>query len=164
MKLPLPTEQFKKKLVDEGLITPERFDSLLDESERKNQSFLDILISERVVDSEFLGSFLAQAIGVERVNFITKPLDEKIVKVLPEEIARQRQVVLFGIEPSGVYDAAMSDPSDLETIEFLTQYLKAKIKPFLAMPDDLNRGFSVYGYRMGQDFKKIIEENIRASL
>ena len=64
----------------------------------------------------------------------------------------------------GTYDVAMVNPSDLETIEFLTARLKARVKPFLATEDDLNQGFSVYGYEVGQDFKKIIEENIRASL
>ena len=58
----------------------------------------------------------------------------------------------------------MVNPSDLETIEFLTERLKARVKPFLANEDDLNQGFSVYGYEVGQDFKKTIEENIRASL
>ena len=52
----------------------------------------------------------------------------------------------------------------LRRSQFLGQRLKAKIKPFLATPEDLNRGFSVYGYELGQDFKKIIEDNVRASL
>jgi len=38
------------------------------------------------------------------------------------------------------------------------------VKPFLASSEDLNRGFSVYGYELGQDFKKIIDDNVRASL
>ena len=60
--------------------------------------------------------------------------------------------------------SAMIDPSDLETQEFLAQRLQGKIKPFLASAEDLNRGFSVYGYELGQDFKKIIDDNVRASL
>jgi type IV pilus assembly protein PilB len=58
----------------------------------------------------------------------------------------------------------MVDPSDLETREFLAQRLSGKIRPFLASPEDLNRGFSVYGYELGQDFKKIIDDNVRALL
>ena len=52
-------------------------------------------------------------------------------------IARQRQAIVFGKEPDGTYDIAMVDPSDLETITFLGQRLKAKIKPFLATAEDL---------------------------
>ena len=92
------------------------------------------------------------------------PIDKSVVRVLDENIARQRQAIVFNREQNGVYDVAMLDPGDLETISFLTQRLQAKIKPFLATSEDLNRGFSVYGYELGRDFKKLIEENIRASL
>ena len=39
--------------------------------------------------------------------------------LLPEDIARARQVIIFAREADGAYDAAMIDPSDLETIQFL---------------------------------------------
>ncbi|RJQ29864.1 type II/IV secretion system protein [Candidatus Parcubacteria bacterium] len=164
MKLPIPPLQLKKKLAQENLVAPDRFDALLAEATRKGQNLLDILISERIVDREYLTAFLASALGVEPANFAARPIDPAAVKLLSEEVARQRQVIVFGREPSGVYDAAMADPSDLETLEFLTQHLKAKVRPFLATLDDLNRGFSIYGYELGQDFKKLIEENVQASL
>lgn len=164
MRLPLPAAQLKKMLVTEGLISAERFDEFANEAERKNQSVIDVLVAQKVADMNYLGNVIAKALGVERADFSAKSIDKKEVQMLEESVARQRQVIIFNREPSGSYDAAMADPSDLSTIEYLTQHLKAKIKPFLATEDDLNRGFSVYGYELGQDFKKLIEENIRASL
>ena len=121
-------------------------------------------VSEKIADANYLGNLVAKALGVPRVDFSIKPIDEAIVKSLPEDVARTRQVILFSREADGAYDVAMLDPSDLETIEFLNQRLQAKMRPFLATPEDLKRGFSVYGYETGQDFKKIIEDNIKASL
>ncbi|MDP2598655.1 MAG: ATPase, T2SS/T4P/T4SS family [Candidatus Liptonbacteria bacterium] len=164
MRLPLPPEQLKKILVSENLITAERFDVLFKEADRKNQSVIEVLVAEKVADSKYINDLVAKALGVELADFSVKSLDKSIVQALPEDIARQRQVIIFNREPNGVYDIAMTDPSDLETIEFLTQRLKARVKPFLSTAEDLNRGFSVYGYELGQDFKKLIEENIRASL
>jgi len=164
MKLPIPPLQLKKKLIQESLITADRFDALFEEANRKDQSILDLLISEHVVDREYLSGFLSSALGVEPANLGTRQIDQKIVQLLSEDVARERQVIIFNREPNGTYDVAMVNPSDLETLEFLSQHLKAKIKPFLAMPEDLNRGFSIYGYEQGQDFKKLIEENVQASL
>ncbi|RJP45815.1 type II/IV secretion system protein [Candidatus Parcubacteria bacterium] len=164
MKLPIPPLQLKKRLVQEGLVAPDRFDSLFEEAARKEQNILDILISERVVDRDYLSGLLSSALGVEPANFADRQIDPQTVKLLSEDLARQRQSIVFGKEASGIYDVAMADPSDLETIEFLAQHLKGKVKPFLAMPEDLNRGFSIYGYALGQDFKKLIEENVQASL
>ncbi len=164
MRLPLPAPDIKKLLVNEGLISAEKFDELYTEADRKNQNVLDLLVSQKFVAADYLGELIANALGVPRVDFTMRKVDSALVELLPEDIARQRQVILFAKEDDGTYDVAMTDPSDLETVAFLTQRLKAKIKPFLATSEDLNRGFSVYGYELGQDFKKLIEENIRQSL
>src|SRR5271154_2279347 len=164
MRLPLPADQLKKLLVAEGLITDEKFQELYTEADRKNQNILDVLIADKIAESDYLNTLIAKALGVPVVNFETRKVEKEMVQLLPEDLARQRQVIIFNREEDGTYDAAMTDPSDLETLQFLAQRLKGKIKPFLAMPEDLNRGFSVYGYQLGQDFKKIIEDNVKASL
>ena len=164
MKFPLPPEQLKKLLVEDGLVSGERFDAIVEEAKRKNQNIVDVLVAEHVAEVGYLDDLIAKTLGVDRIHLSLDTIDKATLKLLSETIARERQVVLFKKEDDGTYDAAMADPSDLETIEFLEQRLGARIKPFLATEADLNQGFSVYGYELEQDFKKIIEENIRASL
>src|SRR6185295_17542996 len=48
--------------------------------------------------------------------------------------------------------------------EFLTEHLKARLRPYLATSQDLGRLFSVYGLELTKDFKSLIEDNIQASL
>src|SRR5258708_3581335 len=105
---------------------------LFAEAERKSQSIIDVLVAERIADPGYLGDLLARALGVPRVNFAAQPIDKNLVAMLPEEIARQRQAIVVGQESDGVIDVAMLDPSDLETIEFLSQRFKARNRPFLA--------------------------------
>lgn len=164
MHFPLPPDQLKKLLMDEGLITAERFDALVEDAERKNQNLVDVLVAERVADINYLNNVIAKALGVERIDLSASMIEKDVMKLLPEGMAREHQIILFKKEDDGTYDAAMTDPSDLATIEFLSERLKARIRPFLATAGDLNQGFSVYGRELGQDFKQIIEENIRASL
>ena len=164
MHLPIPPLQLKHRLVSENLIAEDVFDSLLAESERKNQNLLDLLISAKVANASYLYQILAEALGVEIANLGSRTIDEEALRLLPEDIARQREVILFGRESDGSVSAAMLDPSDLATIEFLNQRLGLKVNPYLATPDDLNRGFSIYGSRSTTDFQKIIEENVQASL
>jgi type IV pilus assembly protein PilB len=164
MHLPIPAQQIKRRLLQDGLIASERFDSLMQEGDRKNQSIIDLLVSQKVVDTGYIYGVLAESLGVELANLGVRQVDEDVLRILSEDVARQRQLIIFAKEPDGTLDVAMIDPSDLEAIEFLTQHLHAKIKPFLATTEDLNRGFSVYGLRSTTDFKKIIEENVQASL
>jgi type IV pilus assembly protein PilB len=164
MQLPIPVDQLKMLLTSDNLIAPERFDQLAEEAEHKNQSLLEILVAEKIVEAGYLNDLIANALGVARADFSVSTLDKDVVKILPEDVARARQAIIFKKEDDGTYDVAMLDPSDLATREFLEERLKAKVKPFLATREDLNRGFSVYGYELGQDFKKLINDNIRASL
>jgi type IV pilus assembly protein PilB len=164
MSLFIPPQQLRAILVQENIITSDRFDELAAVAERKGQNLIDILVSERVADAQYLSSLIANTFGVELANLGARQLDESILKVLPEQIARQRQVIIFGREADGTYQAAMADPGNLETIEFLQQRLKGRVRPYLAIGDDLNRGFSVYGFRSTEEFKRIIETNIQESL
>ena len=164
MYLPIPASQLKEKLIQEGLITPEKFDELEVEAGRKNQSIPDLLVSQKIVQSNYLSGIIAEFLGVPIAKLDSRAVNKEMVKLLSEDIARQRQVIVFDKERDGSLDVAMADPSDLETIKFLSQSLGAKINPFLATLSDLNRGFSVYGFQSAQDFKELIEKNIQESL
>lgn len=164
MNLPVSATQLKNKLVQENLVSPERFDAIVEEAKHKSESLIDKLISEKVVELNFLNQFIAETLGVEVANLSELGVDEKVIKMLPEEVARQRRAVPFRQEPDGTFDVAMTDPSDLETIEFLGERLNGKVRPYLVTSDDLDRAFSVYGMEMTRDFKKIIEENVQESL
>ncbi len=162
--LQIPSQKLKEILIKDNLITAEKFESLLLEAKRMNQNIVDFLISGGFVTADYFYNLAARYFGVERANLAGRNIEENILRKLSEELARQKRIIIFNQESDGVLGAAMEDPSDLEAIEFLERRLKSKIKPFLATPEDLNRGFALYGRRMSEDFKKIIEENINATL
>ena len=157
-------QKFKEILIKEGLIDSQTFDNVLIESKRMGQNVADLLISQGIITSDYFYNLVAKYFSVEMVNLGNRPIEEDVLRKLSEELAKQKRVVIFAKEPDGTLDVAMEDPSDLETIEFLKKHLKSNIKPFLTSPGDLNRGFSLYGRHLTEDFKKIIEENIQVTL
>ena len=164
MSLPIPANQLKSRLVAEGLVEPEKFDALEQEANLKNQNLIDILVSEHIADKNYLNRLLADFLGVEIVNFNITPIDPEIVKLIPEEVSRQRQILVFSKKEDGSLNVAMADPSDLSTTTYLAQHLGARIITYLATQEDLNRGYTVYGSQMTSDFKTIIEKNIQDSI
>ncbi len=162
--LTIPPQKLKEILLKEDLVDKEIFDKLLSDAKRMDQNIVDLLVSRGFIKIDYFYNLAAQYFEVERANLAGKSIDENILRKLAEEYARQRKIIVFAEEPGGTLDVAMEDPGDLETIEFLKKHLKSKIKPFLANPEDLNHGFALYGRHLTEDFKKIIEENIRVSL
>ena len=164
MRLPIPAEQLKAKLIQEGLITEEKFKEITETSVSKNQGILDLIVSQGIAEAGYLNGILSSLLGVPLAKLEGKKIDKEVVKMVPEDVARQKEIIVFQKQPDGSYDAAMADPSNLETLKFISQFLKAKVNPFLGTTSDLNRGYSVYGSQSAQDFKKLIEDNIQESL
>jgi len=160
----LPGEKLRELLLHAGIVSTETFSVIQEEANRKRQNISDLLISQGIINKEYLLILIAQFLGVERVNLGVTKIDEVALNLLPEDVARRRRVIVFGKEVNGEIKVAMDDPSDLETIDFLSLKLGGKIKPYLATEEDLNRGFTSYGKKLTQDFKKIIDESVRESL
>ncbi|MEK7635536.1 MAG: GspE/PulE family protein [Patescibacteria group bacterium] len=162
--LQIPSKKLKEILVGEGLIESDAFDDVEKEALRKNQHVGDVLISRNIVSMEYLYSVLSKYFNVVKANLINRQINEKALRKLSEGLARQKRVIIFDEEADGTLLAAMEDPTDLNILEFLKKNLRTNIKAFLATNDDLDKGFSVYGKQFTEDFKKIIDENIQASL
>ena len=160
----IPVQKLKDIVVSEGLITPDVFDAVAQEAQRLNQKIEDILVSRGIISADYFYALLSRYIGIELVDLATTPIDETVLELLTLDLARQKGVIAFNREADGVIDVAMEDPSDLKTIEFLERHLKVRIKPFLAKPGDLEKGFAIYNRELAQDFKKTIEENIKKGL
>lgn len=162
--LKIPPEKLKSILVKEGLIEPAQFEDIRKEAERLNQNLTEVLISRRIMTEEYFIDFLSRYFNVSKADLAAKKINERVFSFLSQNLARQKQAVVFDQEPDGTFDVALEDPGNLETIEFLEKHLKGRIKVFLATEDDLARVFALYGQKSAEEFKKIIEENISASL
>ena len=160
----IPVQKLKEMIVNEGLITSEVFDSIVQEAQRLNQKVEDILVSRGIISSDYFYALLSRHIGIELANLSTVPIDESVLSLISLDIARQKGVAAFKREEDGSIAVAMEDPSDLKTIEFLERHLKVRVKPFLAKSGDLEKGFAIYNRALSQDFKRTIEENIKKSL
>jgi type IV pilus assembly protein PilB len=159
-----PLKQLKDLLVKDGVVSPEVFDATAKDAARLKQSVVGLLVARGILSWDYYYAMLAKYYGVERVNLAAYPLDESAMRLLPEEIARDKGVFVMARAEKGGFYVAMEDPSDLQTIEFLKKYLKGDIFPFLASDEDLNKSFKLYSQKSAEDFRIIINENIRASL
>ena len=127
----LPSERLKQILTQAGAVDPKVFDSANEEAKRREQNPIDILISQGVLSEDYFYRILAKALNVELVHLTDVDIDEGSLRVIPEDIARKRRVIIFSQNEDGSYNAAMENPTDLETINFLSLRLGAPIKPFL---------------------------------
>ncbi len=160
----IPDDKLKELVVGDGIITAEIFDAVAEEARRMGQSVADILIARNYITQEYLLDILARFFGVERIALMGRALEEAMVQTVPENIARERRVIVFAKNSDESYAIAMENPVDLEAIAYLERFLKTAVHPYFVSSEDLNYGFTFYGRRSADSFKKIIEDNIAMSL
>lgn len=160
----IPKNRLKNILIGEGILDEETFEEIYEEAKRRKQDFEDLLISRAIIGKDYYYRLIAKALNVERVKLASIQIDEEVLNSIPEEIAREKGVIIFDKNQDGSYNVAMENPSDLDTINFLSLRLGAPVHPYLTSEEDLNRGFALYGQKQAQNFKKIIEEKIEESL
>lgn len=162
--LSIPPEKLKEILIQEGLIKIDQFDLALAEAQRMNQNIGEVIVSEGFITRDYLYNLLSSYFGVELAHLEERGVDPNVVIQVDEKFARERGIIAFSKDANGIVNVAMNDPSDLTTIEFLEKRLGSNIRPFLATPEDLSKGFSSYGSQISADFKKVIEQSIQISL
>ncbi len=159
-----PTEQLKKLLLDQGVLSQEDFDLAVKDSLRMGQDVIDVLVARNFITRDYFYTLLANFLGVPLANIKAQIIDEATLRFLPEEIAHEKQVILFGRAEDGRFNVAMLDPANLETINFLKQYLNSDIVVFLASIDDLNKGYKMYSQKSANEVRELIEKNISESI
>ncbi len=160
----IPNDKLKELLIAEGLTTSEVFDEIVLEAARMEQNLPDILISRGIMTEEYFSEVLGNYFGVKKANLSSQNVDESILHLLPEDISKDKRAAAFQREPDGSIAVAMEDPSDLEATEFLRRYLNSEIRPYLASANDLNFALSLYSKGGAEDFRKLIEENVAATM
>jgi type IV pilus assembly protein PilB len=160
----LPKEKLKRLLVSEEIVSSDDFDTAYKEAERKEQNVTDILISKGLISKSYFYTLLAKSLGVEIVHLSASKINEEVMRLIPQEVARSKRAVVFDRSPDGSFSVAMEDPTNLEAIDFLTLQLGAPVKPFLVADADLESGFLLYERRKAKDFASTLKERIAESV
>ena len=164
MAYPIPKDQFKQRLLKEGLVTEERFEIAAEEARRMNQDVADVLVAEQLITYDYLYKLLSDYFGVERAQINARGIDDKVLGLVEKKFVQEKKAIPFSRDEDGTINVAMEDPSDLQTVEFLEKRLGARVRPYFASPQDLARGLSFYSHKATEDFKDIIKQNIQISL
>ncbi|QDS99354.1 GspE/PulE family protein [Adhaeretor mobilis] len=131
-------------LVRQGCITEAQLQSALIAQGSERGLLGTILIRRSLISPEQLGNALSEQYGVEFVEVIAESINPQVVRLLPEELARERRVAPIAVEGTAL-QLAMIAPDDMDTIceaELITGY---HVEPVVALPNSisaaLDRGF-----------------------
>lgn len=131
----LMTPEIQEKLLallqDEGLVAHDQIESAKAESASANKPILSLLTEQGTVDDELLTHATAQVSGVPYVNLQGSLIDEKILALLPEDIAERFMAVPLA-EVQNRLAVAMIDANNVQAVDYLANRIQRPLKVFMA--------------------------------
>lgn len=112
-----------------------------------------------MIKDEQLGQLVAEAIGLLFVNLRREKIDENVLKIIPELVAKNQQVIVFDRTEQGL-KVAMANPKNYEMIEWLEKKTGDKIEVYYATPLDIRNALKFYRKEIKQEFADIIKAQV----
>lgn len=159
-------DELKKALLSSGFIDEKQFNSALKEAQESDRDITHVLIEHGDLSEEYLAQILADYFQVKFVSLAKIKIPEEDVKLLPEEMAKSRKMIVFGRQKENGQDVlklAMVDPGDINAFDFAEKHTGLKAIPYIVTETDLREALGVYKKSIASDFSKIIEQNVAKS-
>lgn len=118
-------------LKEEGLVSSATLTSALEESKQTKQPLFALLSDKHIIDDEMLTHATAQISGVPYVNLINSLIDQKVLELIPEDVAERFMVAPLA-EVQNRLAVAMVDASNVQAVDYLSSRINRPLKVFMA--------------------------------
>ena len=125
-------------LESRGLLTAQQLSFVKNEARRRQESVEKILAQMSWVTDEQLAAAKSEVIGVPYVDLSQQPISPEVLAYLPEEVARRFIVIPIAREGETL-SVAMSDPLDLQVLEFIEKKSGLAVRPYMATVSSIQR-------------------------
>jgi type IV pilus assembly protein PilB len=125
-----------QSLVSEGLVTEEQLNQALSEQKKTSDTLGYTLVQLGLVTEQQLIEFLVTKLGFSHANLRNYVIDPKVVKLIPENIARKYHCIAI-LRVKGALTVAMLDPLDSFLLDNLEYTTACKIKPLVSSMSEI---------------------------
>src|SRR3989339_155605 len=129
-----------------------------DKAEKTHRTLEEVLIADAMVEESELYQKAALVLDVPMVNLKGKEINKDILNLIPGPVAGTHQVMAFEKDNDRL-KLAMTDPTDIQTIEFL--HRKTGLEPviYITTPSDLKDAIRRYHAELKDEFLVVRQDN-----
>jgi len=132
-----------EQLVELGYLTTEQAQAAQAEADAAGRGAVDLLLEKKLVDATAVTTAKAAHFGVEVVSLSETRLEDDVISAIPRHIAKRYRVVPV-YRHGNALGVAISDPSDLDTIDTLHHLLKAELELKVASEAEIDAALNKY--------------------
>lgn len=147
------TDENQKKLeallVSEGLVKDGDLQKFRKTAAEKGKPLFVLLVEEKVITNETLTRLIAQISGVPYVDLTEAQIDQKVLDLLPRDIAEHFMAVPLG-EVQNRLAVAMLDANNVQAVDYLANKIAHPIKVYMASEEGIRHVLEQYRTNLEQ--------------
>ncbi|MBP7760579.1 type II/IV secretion system protein [Candidatus Saccharibacteria bacterium] len=147
----------EKLLIEKDKSTVEQLTELRAEAKSTGKSLQEVILSRNILSDDELMRLYAERLNIPFVSINPKDVTKDIISSLPERIARQYMALVFKIDDDGTHHLAMTDPDDLQSIDFIQKYTGTKVIIYAASQDNILTCLQAYREGSEAEISKTIQ-------
>lgn len=156
-------EELKAILLKSGFISEGDIDSAIKAASQIDRPVGDILIFRGLITDQALSQLIAEYYKVPYISLKNKAIDQSVLEIIPENMARSYRMIPFEKEVNTL-KIAMEDPKDFEAVEQARRRSRLKVVPYLASTSDIAKALALYKRNIREVFEQIIAENLKKAV
>lgn len=149
-------------LIEDNVIPKEIAESIKIESVNSGISEEELLLKKKLISEEQLAQAKARALGIEFVKLAGRGISPDVLAFIPESAARRYNVFPFHFDSlKDELHVAMTDPLNLQVIEFIEKKAGKKVKSFLALTEDIEKSINEqYAQSLSTEVTQALRETV----
>lgn len=155
-------EDLKQDLIRENIINKDQLRIAEVMAQSENEALSTVLVKLGFATEKQLASFIGERIHIPYVDIKNYTIDSKVLKLIPEKIARRYNIIpLFSVED--VLSVAMSNPLDIVSIDDLNAVAEFKVEAVITSKESINEAIDQW-YDTGKDARRKLIEKLAGEL
>lgn len=146
-------EQLLKKA---NKVSDEQLANLKKQAQSDKKSLQELVISSNLISEKDLTQLFAEEIEIPFIDLNPKDIQKETLRLIPERIARQYNVIVFNIEEDGTKLLAMEDPDDIQAISFLQKQLGDELRIYIATKSNILQCIDQYRGNISSEITQVI--------
>lgn len=148
--------ELKDLLVESGLLSSGDFDNAQKKAVEKNIPLEDYLPQTGFITDSQLGQLIADYYDFNFVDLNKTPLDEDAMHTIPEIVAQNKGIIVFGRNEDKV-KLGMLNPADIEALYLVKKRLGQDVLPFYITKNGFKGALKHYKGSLKEEFEIILD-------
>lgn len=156
-----PNKTIGDMLVEEGLLKAEQLEQLKIEAAKRGTDIEKLILAAKIVTEEQFYETRAKLYNIPFASVITLPFSPEALGSIPRSVAERFKIIPFTIDPgTKTLSVVMSDPLDLDAVNFIGQKSSMTIKVFQGVPSEIMSAIQTqYSFGLVGEVKAALKES-----